>query len=246
LEIKIYSASKDLNRYDRLFKSNSTSQKKYEEIAYGFRELIKEKEILDKNIEKFRLEFEKSFVKAPFDGIILQKYKNEGEWINPGTPVYLIASADDFCVKVALSEEFLKFIKIGDKISVFINSNNKKFTGKIKKIIPVADLASKTFQAVISIPYFKSAIKNMSAVAQIPASIPTKLMMIKRDALIKYDDKDYVYTIKDNKAKMLSINILTYQGEYVGVNNDNIKAGMQVIIDGNDRLRPESLIEVIK
>ncbi|MBW1616495.1 MAG: efflux RND transporter periplasmic adaptor subunit [Deltaproteobacteria bacterium] len=246
LQIKINSAAKNLNRYKNLYQNNSASQKDYEKSVYDFGELIKEKEIIEKNIEKFKIELKKSVIRAFFDGIILQKYKNEGEWIDPGTPVMLLGSANDICVKIAVSENLLKYIKAGDEISISVNGKHKELSGKVKKIVPMADLASKTFEVFISMPYLNNLIQNMSASAQIPASEPKKLIMIKRDALIKYNNKDFIYTIKDNKAKMLPVNILTYLGEYAGVDNDNIKPGMPVIIDGNNRLRPDSSVEIIE
>ena len=73
-----------------------------------------------------------------------------------------------------------------------------------------------------------------------------KLKMIKRDALIKYQGKDFVYTVKDGKATILPINIVVFSGEYVGVDNPYVVPGMPVVVDGNDRLKPDQEVEIVQ
>ena len=70
--------------------------------------------------------------------------------------------------------------------------------------------------------------------------------MIKRDALIKHQGKDFVYTVKDGKATILPVNIVVFSGEYVGVDNPYVVPGMPVVIDGNDRLRPDQAVEIVE
>ena len=70
--------------------------------------------------------------------------------------------------------------------------------------------------------------------------------MIKRDALIKFQGKDFVYTVKDGKAAILPVNIVVYAGEFLGVDNPYIVAGMPVVVDGNDRLKPDQPVEIIE
>ena len=85
----------------------------------------------------------------------------------------------------------------------------------------------------------------MSASVHVPVSDQMKLRMIKRDALIRYQGKDLVYTIKEGKASVLPINIVVYDGEYLGVDNPYIVPGMPLVVDGNDRLKPNQEVEVI-
>lgn len=246
VDIKTQNTKKNLNRYEILFKKNAASEKVYDDLSDTYKELMKEKEIIRKNMEKLDLEMKKSVIRAPFDGLILERYKSEGEWLSPGVSVCSLASVEDVFVRVAVSEELVKYIHPGEQISLTINALEKEFVGTVKIFVPVADMQSKTFQAKISIPYFKEIIKNMSATVNVPVSDKMKLKMIKRAALVRFQEKDFVYTVEDNKAKMLPVNIVAYEGEYIGVDNPHITADMPVVIDGNDRLRPDQPVEVIE
>ncbi len=244
-DIEIAAASRDLERNKKLLETSAISEKSYQDTEENLNLLIKKKEIQMKNIELLELNIAKSKVTAPFDGIILEKYIEKGEWLSPGTPICTLASVSDLCVKVAVPEDLLKYITIGREISLSINTLGKKLTGKIKNIIPLADLGSKTFQIKIAVPYFKKAIQNMSVNADIPVSDDRSLKMIKRDALVMYNGGNFVYIVQDEKAKILPINIVAYEKDYIGIDNPNIIPGMSVITDGNERLRPDQDVKVV-
>ena len=244
IEIKIKSAQRNLDRYDILLQKNITSKKIFEDFADQVKENIKQKEIATQKLARLRLEIKKAVIYAPFDGLILEKYKNEGEWLNPGEPVCLLASRDDMIVKVAVSEELIAFVQPGAKVGFTVPALNRKFTGKIIRFAPVADVKSKTFPIKIAAPYFKQALRNMSVAVNVPVSHKMKLKMMKRDALVLFQGKNFVYTVKDGKAKILPVNIVSYEDELIGVDNPYIVPGMPVVIDGNDRLRPDQAATV--
>lgn len=244
--IQIANARKNLNRFETLFKEAAASEKAYEDLAASVRELRKEQERVKKTIEKLRLQIEKSAIKAPFDGMILEKLKDVGEWIDPGAAVCALGSVNDLFVKVAVSEDLVEYIRPGQDVALVINALKREFTGKVANFVPIADPATKTFNVKIAIPYFDEAIRNMSATVNVPAGKEQKLRMIKRDALIRNQGKTFVYTIKDGKASILPINIVGYEGEYVGVDNPYIQPGMPVVVDGNDRLRPDQEVTVVE
>lgn len=246
VEIQIKTAEKDLKRFETLYKKLATSEKTYDDLLGTYRERVKQREIILKSIEKLKLEMRKSTIRAPFRGLILQKFKHEGEWISPEAAICTLASIDDVFVKVAVAESLIRFVKPGDEVTLTIDALEKEIQGTIQNFMPVADIASKTFQIKIAVPYFKEILQNMSATVQVPVSHKKKLRMIKRDALIRNQGKDFVYTIKDGKAKILPVNIVGFDGEFVGVDNPYIVPGMPVVIDGNDRLRPDQSVQIVK
>jgi len=244
--IRIQNARKNLDRYEKLFKEAAASEKSYEDLADQLREYEKKHEVIQLNIEKLQIELKKFNIRAPFDGLILEKYKDEGEWVSPGNAICLLGSTEDIVVNVAVAEDLVKFIVPGKNLYLRIHALDKEFKGTVRKLAPMADLATKTFQVKVSIPYFESAIQNMSATVHVPVSHKMKLRMVKRDALIKYKGKDFVYTVKDGKATILPVNIVVFSGEYVGVDNPYVVSGMPVVIDGNDRLKPNQEVKIVE
>ncbi len=243
-EIKINNAARNLKRLESLYRQKVTSQKDYDDLSDTLKELVVAKRTLVRTLEKKELELEKTVIRAPFDALILERYKTVGEWVSPDTPVCLLGSVQATIVRAAISENLVRFIRPGQDISLVITALERPLTARLTAIVPVADPRSKTFQIKIAIPYFKDIIQNMSAAVHVPASPRMKLKMIKRDALVRFQGKDFVYTVKDGKAEILPVEIAAVDGEYVGVAAPYIAAGMPVVIDGNERLRPDQPVKI--
>lgn len=245
IEVKVGNTRKNVARYEKLFKKNAASEKAYDDIADSLSELLLEQEILLKRIERQELQVAKSQIRAPFNGLILEKQKSEGEWLSTGAPVCTIASIDDMVVRVAVPEELIRYVHPGQEIALTIGALEKTMQGKLDTIVPVADVASKTVQVKITIPYSDKFIQNMSATVHIPVKHKMKLKMVRRDALVRNQGKVFIYTIEADKAKILPVTIAAYKDELVGLTDPYLKIGMPVVIDGNERLRPDQAVVIV-
>jgi membrane fusion protein (multidrug efflux system) len=235
-----------LKRLESLLATNSASRQAYDDTRFDHRSLQKKREVLDEEMARLQLQLNMSTVLAPFDGVVLEKLKELGEWIDPGVAVCKIASTDDLVIKVSISENLARYQRAGLVVPVTIPALDLKLSGTILGLVPIADLRSKSITLKIRIPYQAGMVQNMSASVEIPTSIPQTLRMFPRDALVNFKGKDFVYTIKDGKANMLPIDIVTRTGNLLGILKPPITAGMQVVVDGNDRLQPNQSVQIIE
>ncbi len=192
------------------------------------------------------LQLKKSTVRAPFDGVILAKLKEQGEWINPGTPVCILASTADAVMKGAISEKLVRYQERGATLVVTIEPLGIELKGRIRGFTPVADLRSKSVTLKVAIPYREGMIQNMSASVEASAGKKRTLRLIPRDAVVQFQGKPHIYTVNKGKAKMLPLKILARTGTMIGVDSPTITTGMPVVVDGNDRLRPNQAVVIIK
>ncbi|WP_428606219.1 efflux RND transporter periplasmic adaptor subunit [Sedimenticola sp.] len=237
--------NRTLKRLESLLATNSASRQAYEDALYDHRSLQKKRETLDEEMERLKLQLNKSTVRAPFDGVVLEKLKESGEWIDPGVPVCRIASTQDLLVRVAVSENLARYQQPGATVPVTIPAMNLQLEGKIRGLVPVANLRSKSVTLKIGIPYRTGMIQNMTASVDIATSQRQRLLMVPRDALVNFKGKDFVYSIQDGKAKLMPIDIVTRTGNLLGVTRSPLAAGMQVVVDGNDRLRPDQSVQIV-
>jgi HlyD family secretion protein len=91
----------------------------------------------------------KSVIKSPVDGTVLEKYIELGEIAVPGKTLFKIADLSVLRLRVYVSGAQLPNIKIGQKVSVFIDKNeneNKKLEGTISWISQQAEFTPKIIQ----------------------------------------------------------------------------------------------------
>ena len=245
VRIKIEHTEKDLKRFETLFRQDATSEKQFDDLGFQLKALRVEAQTLKVTRAKKELELSKSKIRAPYDGLVVERYKDTGEWISPGDAVCRLAAIEHTVIKVPVSENLIRYVKSGQTVAVTIKALDTEFAGRVQTIVPMVDPKSKTFELKIRIQYLQGLLQNMTASVDVPAGEKRSLKMIKRDAMVRFQGKEFVYTVTDGQAKMLPIQVVAVEGEYLGVDAPHIVPGMPVVVDGNERLRPDQPVQIV-
>ncbi len=244
-DIRIEKTRKNLKRFETLFKQDATTEKEYDDLAFQLRELQIEKRRLQVTLAKKKLELEKSEIRAPFDGLVVERFKDIGEWISPDDPICRLAAVGQTVIKVPVSEGLIRYVKGGQAVAVTVSALGRDFDGRVRTIVPKVDPKSKTFELKVGIDFTQGLLQNMSASVNVPSGHKKKLKMFKRAALVRFKGKTFVYTVKEDKASILPVTIAAVDGEYLGVDAPYIAEGMPVVVDGNERLQPDQPVQIV-
>ncbi len=244
INLKIANAEKNFIRLERLFSNSGVSEKDHDDARFIYDDARKEKRALETTLQKLLIRKERSMISAPFDGIVLTKDVDSGSWVQQGKQLFSIGSSQDLLVRTPIAETTLQFIRRGQVVDVTINAFKRELKGTIIDIDPVADLKTKNVFLKIAIPEQPLVAENMSATVQVPVSAKQELRVFSRAAVTRFQGKDFVYTVKDGKAVMMPVNIVTYLGDRVGTDTPSIVPGMMLIVEGNERLRPNQPVVV--
>jgi len=78
-------------------------------------------------------------MKAPSDGVIVQKNIKVGDMVMPGMLTIMMVDMEDLEIDVSISEGIMKHVHKGDSVKVSIPSLDYHTTGRIKALIPNAN-----------------------------------------------------------------------------------------------------------
>ena len=78
-------------------------------------------------------------MKAPSDGVIVQKNIKVGDMVMPGMLTIMMVDMEDLEIDVSISEGIMKHVHKGDSVKVAIPSLDYHTVGKIKALIPNAN-----------------------------------------------------------------------------------------------------------
>jgi membrane fusion protein (multidrug efflux system) len=93
-------------------------------------------------------------LRAPFAGIVTEKYARIGQKVieDKGDPLFKITAVEPLLARVYLPEEEILRVKVGDKVEVVPDKfPDARTTGEIQFISPMVDAGSGTFQVVIRV-----------------------------------------------------------------------------------------------
>lgn len=100
---------------------------------------------------------DKASFRAPFDGLVSERPVNAGDVVQPGTAIVTVVNPASMRLEGSVPAEQLASLKIGTPVLFTVNGYGAQtFTGKIDRINPTADPATRQVRVYVTIPNEKS------------------------------------------------------------------------------------------
>ncbi|MFY0650768.1 MAG: efflux RND transporter periplasmic adaptor subunit [Cyclobacteriaceae bacterium] len=200
----------------------------------------------DLKIVGFNLNY--STIKAPSDGLILNKIREEGELTNAGSPILEFAGTNqNWIVKSGLVDKEVVKIVLGDTANISFDAYPRvAFRGEVTKISNAPDPANGTYEVEISLKEIPDSIKKgFIAKVELVPSKKQQYKIIPIESLAEADqDAGTIYLVQGNNPKKVQVRIETIIEDMVLVLGD-IKANDLIISEGIDDVNEKSIIEVL-
>jgi RND family efflux transporter MFP subunit len=232
----------DLDRKEKLFRRKSIAEQAYDEVSFRVKSLEKRAASQKAVVERIEIELQKKSIRAPFAGIVIDRRVDRGEWLSAGEMVAVIAKDDVVDIVASVSEEFIPYLHVGMPVKGTANGNPIK--GSLSAIIPRGDVATRTFPVKIRMVNSAELIEGMSATVWLPTGKSIKTLTVPRDALVDVFGQTVVYVAEDSKARMISVKVNAYEELVAGVESQGLSEGMQVVVEGNERLRDGQMVSL--
>lgn len=196
-------------------------------------------------------------IRAPFDGYIVSEGTEQGQWIKEAEVVAEVAELSQVEAKFFVPEEYISRVKLGLEIKLTLDAYpGEDFKGTISRIIPQADTRSRTFPVKVvidntiteGVPKLKS---GMLARVHVGVGQQQKALIVPKDALVLGGPQPMVQVVdfqgasKEGAARAVPVNTGLAHGTWIQVSGD-LKVGQQVVIKGNERLRPGQIVKVVE
>lgn len=104
--------------------------------------------------EKARAIRDYAFIRAPFSGVVTEKFARVGQKVidNQNVPLFKITAFEPLLARVYLPEQRLMSVRRGDRVQVVPERfPNARTTGVVQYISPTVDAASGTFQVIVQV-----------------------------------------------------------------------------------------------
>jgi RND family efflux transporter MFP subunit len=103
--------------------------------------------------------FDYSKITAPFDGVVTQRYANYGTLMQAGTgsstqvlPLVRLSQESLFRLVIPVPESYVRFIHIGDQVSVRVPALNRDFPGKVTRFSVDVKEDTRTMHTEVDVP----------------------------------------------------------------------------------------------
>ncbi len=146
----------NLARNKRLFAKDMVSKYQLESLELAEKNLVDMIKVAKKQVQQAEASLTQVMnqynylkVKAPNDGVIVQKNINVGEMAIPGMPALVLTDLSRLKILTEVAESNLQYMKIGQEVRVEIPSAGLKSIGHVSSIIPSSNPMTHTFKIKI-------------------------------------------------------------------------------------------------
>lgn len=199
-------AEKDYNRFKALFADNSASQKEMDDMTAHFEMAKARLEAAKQMKNEVDAQFSYVNIRAPFSGVVTNKFIEVGDMANPGMPLVAVESPKKFEVTAMVAESDISQIKSGIEVNVEIKSINKTVKGKVTEVSTSAKNTGG--QYLVKVVLDKSdanILSGMFATVTFPVEkkADATLVLIPTSAVFEQGGLKGVYTVSDQNTAVL-------------------------------------------
>jgi membrane fusion protein (multidrug efflux system) len=93
-----------------------------------------------------------TILRAPFDGVVADRAVNVGDVVTPGTALFTIIDPSSMRLEASVPSEALGALRVGAPVQFTVRGFEQPFEGRIDRISPQADPATRQVAIFVSVP----------------------------------------------------------------------------------------------
>lgn len=241
-EMKSAEAERILHEYNeqrtqQLFDANSVSKQEMLRVHTLLEQASEAEQIA-------RLRYERAAIKAPFAGVVADRYVEVGQLVAPGMRVARIV--DPFVLKLvgSVTEQEVALIQEGAMARVSLDNTDQLYDGKVRYVGIEADTQNGKFTVEVEVQNPQLALRGgVVGRARIRKAVHEQVIAIPRDALVRTHEGMRVFVVEDSRAVTREIELGAAQGLMVQVVH-GLAPGDRLVVRGQRQLQSGGLVAV--
>ncbi|MBI1335608.1 MAG: efflux RND transporter periplasmic adaptor subunit [Phycisphaera sp.] len=196
-------------------------------------------------LDRMKTEKAKLVVMAPFDGVVIRKIAEVGQYATRGSQVAEVVSTGQIDAVIDVPERLVNFINDVQDVEVYVEPIQKSVTGKVFALVPDGTAQARTFPVKVRLDDLEGALKpGMSVTAHMPTGEKAMVLTVPRDAVSRSATGSQVWVAVNGIALPIPVDVLFGHGDSLAIKASPANAGpplmpgMQVVIEGAERLFP--------
>ena len=199
-DLKLAKTNKD--RSESLYKRQLLPQQTYDdtvarlEAAQAQNDLANAQfEQAKARLEELKITLQNTIIQSPVDGFVSKRLLDPGAFVGPNSPVAAVVDIRTVRMVANMVEKDMKRVHVGTAAAVEVDAfPGEKFSGRVSRVAPVFDPATRTAEMEIEIPNTGYRLKpGMYSRVQLTVDSRPNALTIPRNALVEIDGKPGVF-----------------------------------------------------
>lgn len=237
-------AKLDYERFTKLYKEDSVSKQQYDKMRLQHSVAHETLAAAKSGLEQAKAQLNYANVKAPFDGVIIQKMAVAGSLAAPGNPVVIMENLQSLSVQTQVSANLYAALRLEDTAMIEIDGIAKPFEGTIYTLVNAADPMTRTHTVKLSLTNVSDVNSGTFAKVSFKQGERTTIILPK-SAVVNRAGIEGVFAVEDGKAFFYMVRTGAAIGDMVEIQS-GISLGEKIVISNNQDLLNGDLVDAVE
>lgn len=241
-------ARADFRRYQELHKQGAISQKEFEMADAALKMAEADAGSAAAAVATAQEALQNATITSPIGGLVANRDVKTGQMVSPqGTPLMTVEDISSVYVVVNIEQKDLGKVKPGMEADVTVEAyGDKKFSGIVEVINPVANKGARVFETKIKVKNKEQLLKpGMFAKVQIKTGEAVDTLTIPQGALTTKQGMYFVFIPEGDKVKRVEVEIGQIIDQSVEIKK-GLSEGQQVVITNVNKLKDQDTVKIAK
>ncbi len=199
-------------------------------------------------VEQAELDMQRTKIEAAFPGIVQSRNVDPGDYIEVNDPMLTLVSDRTVDIFLEVPESLSGQVVPGMTVNLSARALpdwQQKTT--ITAVVPTADTVSRRQRVRVTLNKPPAQLLPGMAIRGdlvIPIT-DAKTFIVPRDALTRRGNQWLLFTVKDQKAQQMAIEMIADLGKEVVISNPKLEEGQSIVVIGGDGLTDQAAVKVV-
>ena len=190
---------------------------------------------LTAQLKQAKYETEQSEIRAPFPGVVTERFAQRGEYLQVGAAVVRLVNTEDVEARATAALAFATNVKAGQTVALRVAGEEQR--GTVRAVVPVGDDHSRQFEVRVSLAKTRWPVGTAVEVS-VATGADRAAVVVPRDAIVIRQTHSYVMRVAQNgTVERREVESGSAVEDLVEIRT-GVSAGDRLVVRGAERLEP--------
>jgi membrane fusion protein (multidrug efflux system) len=245
-DARLHQAERERDRTTRLVETGGLPEQRLDDARDAVRMASAARDAARAEAKLARRGLTEAVVRAPFDGTVVERTIEIGEWVAPGSPLLTLADTSLLKAQVLLDPREALDVAVGSKVeaSVFARPG-ESFTGRVVRVGDVINPRTRRLPVEVEIDDPENRLRpGLVARFTVETGDPKRILRMPLEGVFERFGRQHVYVIEDGIAQRRVVAIGSVRDGFAEI-TEGLNAGDTVVIKGVTRVIDASKVLVV-
>ena len=251
-QAELANSKANLERYQKLVKDGLASRVDFEEKQTALEVVRAQLQLTEAQrgqaqaeLNELLIRLEQTKIYSPMNGHIAKRHIDQGALVNPSAPIVTLVNLSTMVTMANVPEHDVGRLKVGNLATIEVDAfSGRSFTGKVARISPVLDAATRSATVEVEIPNPDGGLRaEMFARVKLDLGSTRDAVLIPREALVYRGTQPGVFLLDRKRAVFQPIETGAAMADDVEVVS-NLQPGTTIVTRGASMLREGDSVNI--